>query len=96
LEALLKKLYGSHFGGLVVVDQGFASHLAWGLVFALFGQRLGGFWACVISSALWCAYAFFREFVEEAPEPTRWSDIISRCAGPVLVVAVEAFLRSRS
>jgi hypothetical protein len=82
MEKLLQRLYGWH--GFLLVDQGFVSHLGWGIALPLVGHFFFGRWGTVTVAVLWIAYAFVREFIEEANEPTRWSDIASRCAGAVL------------
>jgi len=93
MEALLKPLaYGWH--GPIFVDQGFLSHLGWGFAVPLVGYWLGGPRWLRIIGAIWVLYALYRELIEEALAATTLSDIVSRCAPVLVLVAIQA-LRSR-
>lgn len=93
MEKLLKPLaYGWH--GPIYVDQGFLSHLGWGFAVPLLGYWLGGPRWLKIIGAVWVLHALYRELVEEALEATTLSDLVSRCAPVLLLLAIQA-LRSR-
>jgi hypothetical protein len=93
MEAVLKKLvYGWH--GPILVDQGFLSHLGWGLAVPLLGQWLGGrLWLRIVGAA-WVLHALYRELIEEALDATTVSDLVSRIGPAVLLIGIDA-LRAR-
>lgn len=94
MEALLKKaVYGWH--GPILVDQGFLSHLGWGLAVPLLGYFLGGSRWLRILCAAWVLHALYRELIEEALEASTVSDLVSRIAPAAILLAVD-LLRSRS
>ena len=93
MEKLLKPLaYGWH--GPIYVDQGFLSHLGWGLAIPLAGYWLGGARWLRIVGTVWIVYALYRELIEEALDATTVSDIVSRCAPVAILLVIEA-ARSR-
>ena len=93
MEKFLKPLaYGWH--GPILVDQGFLSHLGWGFAVPLLGYWLGGPRWLKIVGALWVLHALYRELIEEALEATTVSDLVSRCA-PVLILVAIDWARSR-
>jgi hypothetical protein len=95
MEALLKPLaYGWH--GPLYVDQGFLSHLGWGFAVPLLGYWLGGpRWLKIIGAA-WVLHALYRELIEEALDTTTISDIVSRCAPVLILLAVELLRAHRA
>lgn len=95
MEALLKPLaYGWH--GPILVDQGFLSHLGWAFAVTLLGYWLGGPRWMKIVGAVWFVYAFYRELIEEALEPTTVSDLVSRCAPVVILIGLELWRNRRA
>lgn len=89
MEAFLKRVaYGWH--GPILVDQGFLSHLGWAFAVPLFGFWLGGRRWLRIAALAWIASAVWRELVEEALDATTISDLVSRIAPVLLLVAIDA------
>ena len=94
MEAFLKRVsYGWH--GPILVDQGFLSHLGWAIAVPLLGFWLGGRRLLRITAAAWIASAVWRELVEESLDATTISDLVSRIAPVLLLVAIDA-MRSRA
>ena len=93
MEAFFKPLaYGWH--GPIFVDQGFLSHLGWGFAVTLLGYFFGGPRWLKIIGVVWVIHAFYRELIEETLEATTVSDLVSRCAPVLILLALEA-IRSR-
>jgi len=93
MEAILKKMvYGWH--GPILVDQGFLSHLGWAFAVPLLGHWLGGRRWLWIVGAVWVLHALYRELIEEALDATTVSDLVSRIAPVLLLIAIDA-LRAR-
>ena len=89
MEAFLKHVaYGWH--GPILIDQGFLSHLGWAFAVPLFGFWLGGRRWLRIAALAWIASAVWRELVEEALDATTISDLVSRIAPVLLLVAIDA------
>src|SRR5207253_935297 len=89
MEAFLKRVaYGWH--GPILIDQGFLSHLGWAFAVPLFGFWLGGRRWLRIAAMAWIASAVWRELVEEALDATTISDLVSRIAPVLLLVAIDA------
>jgi hypothetical protein len=90
LENILKLLEGKH--GWLIVDQGFISHMGWGLAVTLLTFWLGGRRLMWIAAAWWVLYnGFFHELVEEHEDfANTWSDIVSRASPVVLFVVADA------
>ena len=94
MEAILKKLlYGWH--GPILVDQGFLSHLGWAFAVPLLGYWLFGRRGLYLVSLLWMLEALWRELIEEALDATTISDLVSRIAPALLLVALEMSRRRR-
>ena len=94
MEAFLKHAaYGWH--GPLLVDQGFLSHLGWAFAVPLLGFWLGGRRWLRIAAFAWIANAFWRELFEEALDATTTSDLVSRIAPVLLLVAIDA-VRTRA
>jgi len=89
MEAFLKHLaYGWH--GPLLVDQGFLSHLGWAFAVPLLGFWFGGRRWLRVAALAWIASAVWRELVEEALDATTTSDLVSRIAPALLLIAIDA------
>ena len=92
MEALLKEhLYGWH--GPFLVNQGFASHIGWALAVPLLGFWLARERGLLIAGVVWVMYTLFREFIEEPPDATTVSDLVSRIVPAAIVIGVQLLLK---
>jgi len=94
MEAFLKKAYGWH--GLLLIDQGFVSHLGWGFTVPLIGYWLGGSRWLRILCVVWTLHSMYRELIEEALEASTVSDLVSRIAPAAILLAIDLLRRRRA
>jgi hypothetical protein len=91
MEMLLQHAEGRY--GWLILDQGFISHMGWGLAVIMLAYWLGGRRLMWIAGIWWLGYnTFFHELVEENEDfANLWSDIISRGSLVVIFLALDYF-----